>query len=52
MFPNLNSYYAALIWGGLLLIVLIFSTKMSDDGLFKRTKAHAAARQPEKSAQK
>ena len=52
MFPNLNSYYAALIWGGLLLIVLIFSTKMSDDGLFKRAKAHAAARQPEKSAQK
>jgi simple sugar transport system permease protein len=39
MFPQLNSYYAALIWGGLLLIVLIFSTKMSGEGFFKPRKA-------------
>lgn len=29
MFSQLNSYYASLIWGGLLLIVLILSTKMN-----------------------
>ena len=28
MFPNLNTYYASLIWGGLLLIVLIMSSRM------------------------
>jgi len=33
MFPTLNSYYSSLIWGGLLIIVLILSTKMSGDGL-------------------
>ncbi|MFT3985531.1 MAG: ABC transporter permease [Lachnospiraceae bacterium] len=34
MFSQLNSYYASLIWGGLLLIVLILSTKMNG-GVFK-----------------
>ncbi len=29
MFSQLNSYYASLIWGGLLIIVLILSTKMN-----------------------
>ena len=29
MFPQLNTYYASLIWGGLLIIVLIVSTRMS-----------------------
>lgn len=33
LFPNLNTYYASLIWGGLLVIVLILSTKMTDEGL-------------------
>ena len=28
MFPNLNTYYASLIWGGLLLVVLIMSSRM------------------------
>lgn len=32
MFSDLNSYYASLIWGGLLLIVLILSTKMTGNG--------------------
>ncbi len=35
MFPNLNTYYASLIWGALLLVVLIMSTRISDGGLFK-----------------
>ncbi|MEY8331710.1 ABC transporter permease [Lachnospiraceae bacterium 47-T17] len=41
MFPQLNAYYANLIWGGLLIIVLILSTKMTGDGfqfLKKRAK--------------
>lgn len=29
MFSELNSYYASLIWGGLLIIVLILNTKMN-----------------------
>ncbi len=29
LFPNLNTYYASLIWGGLLIVVLIMSTKMT-----------------------
>lgn len=33
LFPKLNTYYASLIWGGLLVIVLILSTKMTDEGL-------------------
>ncbi len=32
MFPSLNSYYASLIWGGLLIVVLILSTKMNGNG--------------------
>ena len=40
MFPNLNAYYASLIWGGLLIIVLILSTKMGADGFnFKKKSA-------------
>ncbi|MGN0434288.1 MAG: ABC transporter permease [Bilifractor sp.] len=34
MFANLNTYYASLIWGALLLIVLIMSTKLSG-GIFR-----------------
>ena len=34
MFPSLNTYYASLIWGAMLLVVLILSTKMGADGLF------------------
>lgn len=29
LFPNLNTYYASLIWGGLLIVVLIMSTRMT-----------------------
>ena len=36
MFPQLNTYYASLIWGGLLLIVLILSTRMTGEGFFKK----------------
>ena len=35
MFPNLNTYYASLIWGALLLVVLVMSTRISDGSLFK-----------------
>lgn len=42
MFSQLNSYYASLIWGGLLIIVLILSTKMNGNRLhlflFKKRK--------------
>ena len=34
MFSNLNTYYASLIWGALLLVVLIMSTRM-EGGLLK-----------------
>ena len=34
MFPNLNTYYASLIWGGLLLVVLIMSSRM-DGGVLR-----------------
>jgi len=34
MFPSLNTYYASLIWGGLLIIVLIMSTRVGEGGLF------------------
>ena len=38
MFPQLNAYYANLIWGGLLILVLILSTKMTGDGFKFRKK--------------
>lgn len=44
LFPNMNTYYGNLIWGGLLIIVLIASTKMT--GGVKKIKA------PKKTAQK
>ena len=34
MFPNLNPYHASFIWGGLLILVLIFSTKMTGENAF------------------
>ncbi len=34
MFSNLNTYYSSLIWGGLLIVVLIMSTKVGEGGLF------------------
>ena len=46
LFPQLNTYYASLIWGGLLIIVLIVSTKMSGNG-FKLKKVKQA---PQKTA--
>lgn len=39
MFPQLNTYYASLIWGGLLLIVLIASTRMTGGKARKAKKA-------------
>lgn len=41
LFPELNTYYASLIWGGLLILVLIASTKMSGNGSFKKLKKTA-----------
>ena len=35
MFPNLNTYYASLIWGALLLVVLIMSTRMEGGTILK-----------------
>lgn len=45
LFPSMNTYYGSLIWGGLLIIVLIASTKMTGSGP-KKLKA------PKKAAQK
>ena len=45
LFPSMNTYYGSLIWGGLLIIVLIASTKMTGSGP-KKIKA------PKKAAQK
>lgn len=41
MFPELNSYYANLIWGGLLIVVLILSTRMGGGFRLKKKKAKA-----------
>lgn len=38
MFSQLNTYYASLIWGGLLLIVLIASTKLNGNSVRKAKK--------------
>ena len=38
MFSSLNTYYASLIWGALLLIVLIMSTRMDTGFPFRRQK--------------
>ena len=45
MFSQLNTYYASLIWGGLLLIVLIASTKLHGNPVrkMKKTKAETPA---------
>lgn len=32
LFTNLNSYFASLLWGGMLILVLIMTTFMTDDG--------------------
>lgn len=40
LFPELNTYYASLIWGGLLILVLIASTKMNS-GKVKKLKKPA-----------
>ncbi len=41
MFPQLNSYYASLIWGGLLLIVLVASTLLNGGGAKRARKPKA-----------
>ena len=43
MFSNLNTYYASLIWGALLLVVLVMSTKVSDGSFLKLGKRKASA---------
>lgn len=35
MFTSLNTYFASFVWGGLLLIVLVLSTRISDGKRFK-----------------
>ncbi|MCC8164156.1 MAG: ABC transporter permease [Lachnospiraceae bacterium] len=38
MFSSLNTYYANMIWGGLLIIVLILSTKLGGNGFARKKK--------------
>ncbi|MGN0364095.1 MAG: ABC transporter permease [Bilifractor sp.] len=50
MFAQLNTYYASLIWGGMLLIVLILSTKLAN-GIFQvKEPVHAGKKEAEKKA--
>ena len=49
LFPKLNTYYASLIWGGLLIVVLIMSTKMTNFAP-KAKKIKAPKKTPEKAA--
>ena len=46
LFPQLNTYYASLIWGGLLILVLILSTKMTGNGVHVKK----AKKAPQKTA--
>ena len=46
LFPQLNTYYASLIWGGLLILVLIVSTKMTGNGI----RVKKAKKTPQKTA--
>ena len=46
LFPQLNTYYASLIWGGLLILVLILSTKMTGNGF----RVKKAKKSPQKTA--
>lgn len=46
MFPQLNTYYASLIWGGLLLIVLIASTRMSGGARRPKKQKQSGAAKP------
>ena len=43
MFSSLNTYYASLIWGGLLIIVLILSTQLNGDGFFARKRRKSSS---------
>ena len=47
LFPNLNTYYSSLIWGGMLVIVLIISTQVGSGAPKKVKKAKKA---PQKAA--
>lgn len=46
LFPNLNTYYSSLIWGGMLIVVLIMSTQV---GSGKKPKKVKAKKEPEAS---
>lgn len=43
LFPDLNTYYSSLIWGGMLIVVLIMSTKVGTGATKKVKKAKAKA---------
>ena len=47
LFPNLNTYYSSLIWGGMLVVVLIMSTQVGGGAPKKIKKAKKA---PQKTA--
>lgn len=49
LFPELNTYYASLIWGGLLIIVLIVSTMMNS-GKVKKVKPQKPAKTTEQAS--
>ena len=49
LFPQLNTYYSSLIWGGMLIIVLIISTQVGS-GAPKKIKAKKAPKAPQKTA--
>jgi len=48
LFPNLNTYYSSLIWGGMLIVVLIMSTQVGS-GASKRIKVKKV-KAPQKTA--
>ncbi|MCI8854083.1 MAG: ABC transporter permease [Lachnospiraceae bacterium] len=43
MFSSLNTYYASLIWGGLLIIVLILSTQLNGDGFLAKKRRKSSS---------
>lgn len=47
LFPDMNTYYASLIWGGMLIVVLIMSTRMTGS---KPKKVKAPKKAPQKAA--
>ena len=50
LFPNLNTYYSSLIWGGMLIVVLIMSTQVGTGKKPKKVKAKKAPEASQKTA--